>query len=320
MHRTTFSAALSGLRLAPALLAVAGCLTGALTAQDKRITLSFDTLPAIKPLGYWTPREVSNIILRALDKHRAKAAGFVVGEKIDDDTSTFIVLEDWASRGHLLGNQSYSNVDLNELSAEDFYRHVSDGEKYLWAVSKRFRFNFRYFRYPLLHEGNTQGKKKDVRRELRYNGYEIAPVSVKTSDHQFNRPYVTWERSPERLAVLKELYLKHLGDSLDYAEKQSTSVFGRNINHILWLHAGVATAQFLEEWMEVLRSRGYQFIPLTEALADPAYKTEEKYVGPLGLTFIDRVAATRGLDFDATRGELTSEEIERQVEASIGRQ
>ena len=72
--------------------------------------------------------------------------------------------------------------------------------------------------------------------------------------------------------------------------------------------------------MEVLKSRGYQFIPLTEALAYPAYKTEEKYVGPLGLTFIDRVAATRGLDFDATRGELTSEEIERQVEASIGRQ
>lgn len=276
-------------------------LIGGLLAQnrpDKQIALTFNDLPGRQPLGFWKPREVNNTILRTLEAEGIKAAGFLVGERIDADTSTFIILEDWVKRGHFLGNQTYGNVDLNQLSAEDFLHHLVDGQKHLWSLSKRIAFDYRYLRFPFQHEGDTQSKKREVRRFLRRNDYRIVPVSVRTTDHLFNRPYLERFQNPDQLAELKEQYLEHVERCLEYAEGQSEKVFGRNITHILELHCGVATAHFLEELIGRLKARGYSFVSVQEALSDQAYQTEENYAGPLGLSFIDRVAASRDLPYD----------------------
>jgi len=301
------------LLIAPALLGSLLFASDEPKPAEKKILLTFDTLPAMKPMGYWTPREISNMILRSLERSNIKAAGFVVAEKVEDDPTTFIVLEDWATRGHILGNQTFGNVDLNELSAEDFLHHAEDGQKPIWAAAKRFNFNFRYFRFPQLHEGNTAGKKKDVRNALRDGGYQIVPVTVKTSDYRFNRAFIEKQKAQGSTDELKSAYLKHVGEMLDHAEKQSTAVFEHQITQILWLHAGIATAFFLDDLINMLRERGYQFVSLPDALKDPAFKTAETYVGPLGLSFLDRVAATRNLPYDQNYGEIKDPEIEKLV-------
>ena len=301
-----------------ALLVVAALLALGLAlevrAEDKKIALTFDTLPAMKPLGYWTPREVSNMILRAMEPRKISAIGFVVAGKVEEDPITLIVLEDWVSKGHLLGNQTFGNVDLHALDEDDFMQHAADGEKPIKVVSQRFRANYRFFRFPQLHEGDTQGKKKSVRRRITNGDYEIVPVTVKTSDYRFNRPLLAKQRAQESADQLKAAYLRHIASMLDYAEKQSQALFDRNIPHIMWLHAGIATATFMEDLLAMLEKRGYSFVPVTEALKDEAYKTEEKYVGPLGLSFLDRVAATRGLPFDEKHGEIKDPEIEKLLQ------
>ena len=75
----------------------------------------------------------------------------------------------------------------------------------------------------------------------------------------------------------------------------------------------IATGSFLEDLIEQLQAQGYSFVSFPEALSDPAYKTEELYVGPSALSFIDRVAATRGLPFDPGHGELKEAEVERRM-------
>ena len=282
--------------------------------QEKKIALTFDSLPAMKPLGYWTPREVSNMILRAMEPYKISAIGFVVAEKVEDDPSTVVVLDDWLARGHLLGNQTFGNVDLNELNEDDFIQHAADGEKPIKVMSQRYRANYHFFRFPQLHEGNTPGKKKDVRRRITNADYVIVPVTVKTSDYRFNRAILAKQRAQESADQLKAAYLRHISKMLDYAEKQSQAVFNRNIPQIMWLHAGVATASFMEDLLKMLVERGYTFVPVTEALKDPAYKTEEKYAGPLGLCFEDRVAATRGLPFDEKYGEINDPETEKLLQ------
>ncbi|MFQ5737857.1 MAG: polysaccharide deacetylase family protein [Acidobacteriota bacterium] len=276
------------------------------------MALTFDDVPFMKPLGFWRPREVSNMILRTLKKEGIHAAGFVVQEKVEDDLSTYIVLDDWVSQGQILGNQTWGDADLNVLSHEYFLEHATDGQKYLKRLARAHPFNFRYLRFPQLHEGNTKEKKKKVRQALERGDYKIAPVTVKTWDYLFNRPYIENETRPERVQTLKKMYLELIGQSLDYSESQSKKVFGKNISHILQLHTGIATATFLPDLIQMLRNRGYQFISFPEALSDPAFKTEEQYVGPLGLTFIDRVAATRGMDFDENCG-LELKELEKRL-------
>lgn len=278
--------------------------------QEKKIALTFNDLPFRGPLGFWRPREISNMILRALEKHGIRAAGFVVQEKVDDEPMLEIILDDWASRGHLLGNQTYSRVDFNVLSVDDFVQHVEDGQKGIRRYGRRYSFNYRYLRFPQLHQGNTKGKRKEIGKTLRRAGYQIAPVTVKTSDHQFIRAYLEHQSQEEAAAKIKQLFLAHVSESLDYAESQSLKVFGRNIPHIMLLRCDIAAAAFLDDLIQLLQQRGYSFVSFPEALKDPAYKTEEDYAGPLGLSFIDRVAAVRGLPFEEHQGELRRGDVE----------
>lgn len=270
-------------------------------AQGK-IALTFDKLPYMKPLGFWRPREVIRMLIRSLEREKVPAFGFVVQEKVDEEKTGYIILEDWVAAGNGIGNMTWGNADLNELDDKQFLEHARDGQLLIRKLSNQYEFNFRYFRYPLLHEGNTEKKKKRVRKALDRGRYRIGHVSVKTGDFLFNAPYLSVEVEAPKLNQLRDRYLKHIDESLAYAERQSQAVFGRNISHILQLHIGIATASFLPELVAHLRERGYEFITLDEALQDPAYATEELYIGPLGLIFTDRVAATKGLPFDENSG------------------
>ena len=284
--------------------------------EGKEISLTFERLPSLKPYGFFIPREISNMILRSLQGHGIIAAGFVQEEKIDDDLPSFVVLQDWVEQGHLLGNNTYSYVDLNEVSSDDFIEHVADGQKYIRKVTRATRANYRYIRFPQLHQGNTNGKKKDVAKRLSRADYVIVPATVIPSDFNFNRVYVETKQGSEEMDRLRAVYLDHLSKSLDYAEEQSERVFGRQVKHILRLHMGVATANFIDGIIDLLKERGYEFVSLEDALSDPAYETEEEYVGPLGLSFLDRVAATQGIPYDGDHARIPIREIRSRMTAS----
>lgn len=291
------------------------------TAQnpEKKIALTFDKLPFMKPLGYWRPREVSSMLLRALDENGIKVAGFVVEEKLEEDPSTYILLNDWAERGYILGNQTWGDVDFNVLADKDFLEHVQDGQKTIRKLARRYGFPYRFLRFPQLHEGNEANKKRRLFRVLARNDYRVAPVSIKTADFVFNPIYIENEQNSEVIDRLRQLYLAHMAKVVSYAEKQSQAVFGRNITHIMWLHVGIATARFLPDLIDQLKASGYTFVSFPEALEDEAYATEEDYVGPLGLSFIDRVAATRGLPFDEESGAgLTRADVDRELKSMEG--
>ena len=75
----------------------------------------------------------------------------------------------------------------------------------------------------------------------------------------------------------------------------------------------IATAILIKDTLDLLEKRGFEFVSLEEALKDPAYETEEMYVGPLGLSFIDRVAATQGLDFNEEGCRISRREVRAKL-------
>ena len=302
------------------LLSVLCCVLSQLVLAQE-VALTFEKLPAMKPYGYFIPRELSNLILRELEKENIQSIGFVVGEKIDDDPSSYIVLQDWISHGHLLGNNTYSYVDLNRLTADDFVDHIKEGQKYIRQASKGVHASYRNFRYPLLHEGNSKGKKNEVAKILHHAGYTVVPVTIKTADFAFNWAFEENQTNPDELDRLKVFYLDHIRKAIEYAESQSQLVFGRQIRHILQLQVGLATAHYLEGVIQLLQEKGYHFITVSEALEDSAYQTEEQYIGPDRIGFIDRVAATRGLPYDPDQGEISRKKVRELMEgsATVGR-
>lgn len=91
-------------------------------------------------------------------------------------------------------------------------------------------------------------------------------------------------------------YLPYVERELDYWERQSVKLFGREIKQILLFHANTINAQYFGQIAKMLKKRGYKFITLNEALQDKAYKSPDNYVGD-GISWLHRWALTRGKKF-----------------------
>lgn len=288
-------------------------------AQEKRISLTFERLPAMKPLGFFTPRELARLVIRSLREHDIQAMGFVINDKILDDQSSYVVLDDWLKAGHILGNNTATYMDFNEVPVKDFLQDIADGQRYIRQALRGLDSdaNYRFLRFPLLHAGDTLKKRRELLKRLDNASYRVVPVSVVTADYQFNWAYSRHGGDMATLNRLKQLYLAHIADALDYAESQSQAVLGRSVAHILQLHLGLATANFLPDALQLIHDRGYRFITVAEALADPAYAEPDTYVGPARLSHIDRMAAEKGLPFRESL-EPSRREIEAAVSSPAG--
>jgi hypothetical protein len=81
---------------------------------------------------------------------------------------------------------------------------------------------------------------------------------------------------------------------VEYYEQQSVGIVGREIAQTLLLHANALNAATFEALIDRLRTRGYRFVPLSDALKDPAYASKDEFIGPGGITWLHRWALTEG--------------------------
>ncbi len=81
-----------------------------------------------------------------------------------------------------------------------------------------------------------------------------------------------------------------------FFEQWSVEVLGREIPQVLLLHVNELNTDHLDRLLVMMRRRGYDFVSLDEALRDDAYRSEDGYVGPRGLSWLHRWALARGME------------------------
>jgi peptidoglycan/xylan/chitin deacetylase (PgdA/CDA1 family) len=148
----------------------------------------------------------------------------------------------------------------------------------------------RYFRYPYLFTGPTAELKEAFEAFLKSRGYKNAPVTVDNADYMFNdilHEAVT-QKDSKRAEQTKREYLQFAQTEFDYFEEASRKLFGREIPQVFLMHDNEINMETLDELLGILERRGYQFIPIDDALADPAYQTPDRFVGTAGISWIDR--------------------------------
>ena len=72
-------------------------------------------------------------------------------------------------------------------------------------------------------------------------------------------------------------------------------VLGYEPPQVLLLHANELNADYFDELAHMIQQRGYAFVSLEDALQDPAYRHEDAYTGPRGLSWLHRWALAKGL-------------------------
>ena len=286
-------------------LSVAGAVQ--LIPTSRQIALTFDDLPYVRVASSYLPeaQRVTSDILKTLAKHRAPAVGFVNEVQLQgpERDARIALLRQWIDHGHSLGNHTYSHPDFNTVSIERFQEEIVQGETVTRELMKaRLRSSGGnsarlFFRHPMTHTGDTREKKEAIEKFLAERGYTIAPHTIENSDFIFNRVYAQARaKSDNALATkVRDTYLEHTMGATTFAEAISPKIFNREIPQTLLLHANDMTADSLDELLTRYESRGYRFITLEQAMADPAYKTPDTLVSSFGPTWFWRWTKTLGI-------------------------
>lgn len=271
-------------------------------APARRVAVTFDDLPAVAVVGEGVEawRVLNWQLLDLIALHRVPAIGFVNERKLATDGATdpdlVALLQLWVDRGLELGNHTFSHLSLHRASVPEYESEIVRGEVVTRTLLGRAGRKPRYFRHPQLHTGRDLATKRAVETFLARRGYAVAPVTVDNSEWVFAKAYeIAWERgdraAAERVAAA---YVPYMANMFDYCERQSRALFGREIPQVLLLHANSLNASRFDELARMIKARGYSFVPLEEALRDPAYRTRDTWVGGEGITWLHRWALSTG--------------------------
>ncbi len=286
---------------------------GRLTAQATRaVAITIDDLPTVAAgPGADADEIVTAALLRTLADFDITATGFVNEIKLDSagvpSGRGRRLLEAWIEAGQDLGNHTYSHLWFYEADAAAFIADIERGEQ-VWRPLMEARGAFvPYLRHPRLNTGPSAEARAEVEGWLDSVGYEVAPVTIDNYDFLFANAYArTLERGDHAEADrIAEAYIDYMDRVFAFYEAQSVAILGYEMKHVLLLHANRLNADHLPRLLGVIRDRGYDFVPLGEALTDPAYDRPDDFVGRAGITWLHRWAITAGMPGETFRGEPT---------------
>jgi len=266
-------------------------------ASNRQVAFTIDDLPVVTNF----PRDsnellgITRTLVAKIVELEIPAYGFVIGSKLSAQGREH--LDIWLDAGLRLGNHSFTHPDANAVGAEAFGLDVMRGDREIRPLLQARNQSLEYFRFPMLRRGNSTELKLAISEELIANGYRSAPVSIDNQDWVFNRAY---DRAIQRkdTVAMEEIglaYVDYLDKIFAFFEDKSIEVLSYEPKQILLLHANALNTEYLDEVAAMLKGRGYEFISLDEALTDPIYDYPEEYIGNRGVSWIHRVAATKGL-------------------------
>jgi peptidoglycan/xylan/chitin deacetylase (PgdA/CDA1 family) len=275
----------------------------ALTAQDRRVAITIDDLPRGGDLaGGCAASSIEAMTVRLLAPVRRASipvTGFVNEGRCPElgEAGLKRILTLWLDAGAELGNHTYSHPDLNSTPLADAEHEVIRGETLTRQLLGLRGRKLRYFRHPFLHVGLDLEKRHTFEHFLSRRGYRVAPVTLDNSDYMFAAVYAeALERGDRALANrVRAAYLPYMESIFGWFEKRSVEVTGHEIAQILLIHASRLNADAWPELLTMMRSRGYKFVTLDEALKDPAYSLPDTYAGHGGFSWIHHWSITKGM-------------------------
>jgi len=293
------------------------CICAGALAKEPRleVALTFDDLPinGQVPAGV-TLTQITRDTVAVLKKHHIPASyGFVNARKLEGNPDGAEALKAWVAAGHPVASHTYTHIDLTKNSAEDFQRNVLQNEPALQLLTPaNSKHDWRWFRYPFLHEGDTLEKRRAVRAFLAANGYRIAQTTLDWEDYIWNSSYARCLDKKDSASIdwLVGSYLAAARDFMRFQRASSRTIFGRDIHHVMLLHLGAFSARILPELFKLLEQEGYEVVTLEEAQRDPAYEYDPDFAHPRGGTLVELAMLAKQVPWPADAPQLPRERLD----------
>jgi peptidoglycan/xylan/chitin deacetylase (PgdA/CDA1 family) len=227
---------------------------------------------------------LSEHILQALAAHRAPVAVFANCKALKSETLLL-----WQRAGATFGNHTATHLSLDAAGPDDaWWKDVESCDRQLkGALGAPVPF----FRFPYLRYGKTPEFREQAAQKLGSLGYSIAHVTAATSEWLLAN-YYEQALKKQDAALVEEVtgaYVEHMVDSLEAARELAVRKVGKDVTHITLAHVNRLAADHLDDVLAALHARGWQFVSLQEALADPVYSLPDRYTGGCGCSWLARI-------------------------------
>jgi peptidoglycan/xylan/chitin deacetylase (PgdA/CDA1 family) len=273
-------------------------------AQSRTIAVTIDDLPVVSTRRtIENRREITKKLLRHIKKAKVPAIGFVNENKLFvngvRDEKEVDLLRMWLDAGLELGNHTYSHKSADAIPVKDYTDDILRGEVVTKELLKAKGREIRFFRHPFLQTGSDMAVKTAIYKFLAEHGYTVAPISFDNADYIFSRAYdLAFDKKD--MALMKrvgEAYVPYMEAKLDYWERQSMKILGREISQTLLIHANFINSDYFDDLAAMMKKRGYKFVALEESLKDEAYRLPDNFTRRAGISWLHRWTLDKGWDF-----------------------
>jgi peptidoglycan/xylan/chitin deacetylase (PgdA/CDA1 family) len=277
-------------------LLVCAALQIAPTAGGREVAITIDDLPRGGDGGPRTLQEVRAMteqLLKPFRDQKIPVIGFVNEGRQNELGVAGLrqILDLWLEAGADLGNHSYSHLNINNVPLDEYTDDIRKGEPITRAALASRGKDLRFYRHPFLFTGPTPEIKRGMQAYLDGHGYRVAPVTLDNSDYQFAALYTR----PQFRERVRQTYVPYMESVVAFFEARSIEVVGREFPQVMLLHANQLNADLMPDLLAMFRRRGYTFVTLERALADPAYRLPDEYAGRGGFSWIHRWSKTKGM-------------------------
>ncbi len=274
-------------------------------AQPRAVAVTFDDLPYQGPQADLCDPDKAmaltrdfTAMLKPLDAH---ATAFINEGKVCDEQRALLlpkILETWLNAGVELGNHTFSHPNIHRMTVEAWLTDVDHGALITRPLLARRGKTLRWFRHPFLFTGETPEKKAAIAEGLTARGYTVAPVTIDNGEWIFAAVYRRAEIDGDKalMARLGAAYVAHIeAVTVHYEPYSAEQNGGREPAQVLLLHANSLNRDWYPKVHAMLLGRGYRFVSLDEALADPLYGHADTFSKANGVSWLHRWRATDGL-------------------------
>lgn len=236
---------------------------------SQEIALTFDDAPSGDGAIYTGMQRTSRII-ETLKKHEVKqSAFFVITSQINGDGLQRLKM--YSDAGHLLANHSHSHNWISAMGTSNYIHDIQKADSILKATTLRYE---PWYRYPFLDEGRTKTSRDSIRAALATVPLMNAYITIDNYDWYINSAMSKAIKTNTKINYkeLKEFYLNHVWNSIQFYDNIGRQVLGRSPKHVLLLHENDLAALFLGDLIQLLKDKGWKIISPEEAYTDPIAK------------------------------------------------
>src|SRR5688572_16946534 len=287
-----------------ALFFIIGTVSAFAQTTQRTIAITIDDLPVVSTRRDLKNRqEITRKLLGHIKKAKIPAIGFVNENKLyaneKRDEEQVDLLRMWADAGLELGNHTYSHRSLNAIPLAEYQSDLLKGESITRELLVKKKRELRFFRHPYLQTGRSIEVKAQFDAFLKQHGYTIAPVSIDNADYIFSAAYdKAFDKGDlESMKKVGDAYVPYMEAKVEYWERQSMKLFGREISQTLLMHANFINSDYMDDLAAMFKRRGYKFVTLEQALKDDVYRLPDTYIGPAGISWMHRWAMEKGREF-----------------------